>query len=86
MDLAFNVAIGSSVQQILFVVPVLVLASFVIGAAPMDLSFKLPAAVTILLSVMIMGTLIGDGQSHWLKGAQLLALHAVLIAAILLLN
>ena len=35
MDLAVNIAIGSSAQIALFVVPVLVLASFVVGPGPM---------------------------------------------------
>ena len=40
MDLAVNIAIGSSAQMALFVAPVLVLASFVLGPAPMPLVFN----------------------------------------------
>ena len=40
MDLAVNIAIGSSAQIALFVAPVLVLLSFVVGPAPMALVFN----------------------------------------------
>ena len=86
MDLAFNVSIGSSVQQILFVAPALVFLSFVFGPRPMDLAFTLPTAAITLICVMMMGILISDGQSHWLKGVQLLSLFGILIAVILTLT
>lgn len=35
---------------------------------------------------MLMGMLVSDGQSHWLKGVQLLSLFMILIAAILVLT
>ncbi len=86
MDLAFNVAIGSSVQQILFVIPVIVFMSYLVGPQPFDLAFPLPSAVIMILSVIIMGSVIADGQSHWLKGAQLLSVFAILVAVILMLT
>lgn len=86
MDLAFSVAIGSSVQQILFVVPVLVFMSYMVGPAPFDLAFPVTTMCIMLLSVITLGALVSDGQSHWLKGAQLLSLFAILIAAILILT
>lgn len=86
MDLAFNVSIDSSVQQILFVAPALVFLSFVFGPHPMDLAFTLPTAAITFICVMLMGILIGDGHSHWLKGVQLLSLFTILIAVILTLT
>jgi Ca2+:H+ antiporter len=86
MDLAFNVAVGSSVQQILFVIPVLVFMSYFVGPQPLDLAFSISTMVIMLLSVVTMGTMIGDGQSNWLKGAMLLSLFFILIAAILILS
>ena len=86
MDLAFSVCVGSSVQQALFVAPVLVLLSLVAGKAPMDLAFKPAMAVSTLLCVVLMGVLITDGQSHWMKGVQLLALFGILTSAILVLT
>ena len=78
MDLSLSIAIGSSVQVALFVAPVLVLASLVIGPAPMDLAFSGGLVLTVLLSVLITGQVAGDGRSDWLKGVQLLAVYVIL--------
>ena len=86
MDLAFSVCVGSSVQQALFVAPVLMFLSLVVGKAPMDFAFRPAMAVTTLLCVILMAVLITDGQSHWMKGVQLLALFLVLASAIIVLT
>jgi Ca2+:H+ antiporter len=78
MDLSLSIAIGSSIQVALFVAPVLVLVSLVLGPAPMDLAFPAGLVLTVLLSVLITGQVAGDGRSDWLKGAQLLAVYLVL--------
>jgi Ca2+:H+ antiporter len=78
MDLALSIAIGSSVQVALFVAPVLVLLSLVLGPRPMDLAFPAGLVLIVLLSVLITGQVAGDGRSDWLKGIQLLAVYAVL--------
>jgi Ca2+:H+ antiporter len=78
MDLSLSIAIGSSVQVALFVAPVLVLASWFVGPAPMDLAFPGGLVLIVLLSVLITGQVAGDGRADWLKGAQLLAVYVVL--------
>ena len=78
MDLALSIAIGSSVQVALFVAPLLVLASLVIGPAPMDLLFTTGLVLMVLLAVLITGQVAGDGRSDWLKGVQLLAVYLIL--------
>jgi Ca2+:H+ antiporter len=78
MDLSLSIAIGSSVQVALFVAPILVLASLILGPAPMDLAFPVALVLTVLLSVLILGQVAGDGRSDWLKGVQLLAVYLVL--------
>jgi Ca2+:H+ antiporter len=78
MDLALSIAIGSSVQVALFVAPLLVLVSLVVGPAPMDLAFTGGMVLTVLLSVLITGQVAGDGRSDWLKGVQLLAVYLIL--------
>jgi Ca2+/H+ antiporter len=52
----------------------------------MDLAFGLAMAVSTLLCVLLMSVLISDGQSHWMKGVQLLALFAILTSVILVLT
>jgi Ca2+:H+ antiporter len=78
MDLSLSIAIGSSVQVALFVAPLLVLASLVVGPGPMSLSFGGGGVLTVLLAVLITGQVAGDGRSDWLKGVQLLAVYVIL--------
>jgi Ca2+:H+ antiporter len=78
MDLAVNIAIGSSAQIALFVAPVLVLASFVIGPAPMPLVFNGFELGGVLLAVLAANVITQDGESNWFEGVQLLALYAIL--------
>ncbi len=77
MDLSLSIAIGSSAQVALFVAPVLVLASLLFGPRPLDLAFPGGLVLMVLLSVLIMGQVAGDGRSDWLKGVQLLAVYVV---------
>jgi Ca2+:H+ antiporter len=67
----------------LFVAPVLVLLSLVLGPAPMDLAFPRGLVLIVLLSVLITGQVAGDGRSDWLKGVQLLAVYLVMGLAFL---
>ena len=78
MDLAVNIAIGSSAQIALFVAPVLVLLSFVVGPDPMALVFNGYELGGLLFAVLIANFLTQDGESNWFEGVQLLALYAVL--------
>jgi Ca2+:H+ antiporter len=78
MDLSLSIAMGSSVQVALFVAPLLVLLSFFVGPAPMDLAFSGGMVLTVLLAVLITGQVAGDGRSDWLQGAQLLAVYVIL--------
>ena len=78
MDLAVSIAIGSSAQIALFVAPLLVLLSFVIGPDPMALVFNGYELGGLLFAVLIANFLTQDGESNWFEGVQLLALYAVL--------
>jgi Ca2+:H+ antiporter len=77
MDLAVNIAIGSSAQVALFVAPILVLASFFLGPHPLALVFNGFELGAILLSVLIANYITQDGESTWFEGVQLLAVYAV---------
>jgi Ca2+:H+ antiporter len=77
MDLAVNVAIGSSAQVALFVAPVLVIASFFLGPHPLALVFNGFELGAILLAVLIANYVTQDGESTWFEGAQLLAVYLV---------
>ena len=78
MDLAVNIAIGSSAQIALFVAPVLVVASFVIGPGPMALVFNGFALAAVLIATLIANVVTREGESNWFEGVQLLAVYTVL--------
>jgi Ca2+:H+ antiporter len=78
MDLAVNIAIGSSAQIALFVAPILVLLSFVAGPDPMALVFNGYELGALLFAVLIANLVTQDGESNWFEGVQLLALYTVL--------
>src|SRR5918992_1093337 len=78
MDLAVNIAIGSSAQIALFVAPLLVLLSFVVGPDPMALVFNGYELGALLFAVLIASLVTAEGESNWFEGVQLLALYAVL--------
>ena len=78
MDLSLSIAIGSSIQIALFVAPVLVLLSYVMGPSPMDLVFTPAEVLAVVLAVAVTGQIAGDGESNWLEGVQLLAVYIIL--------
>jgi Ca2+:H+ antiporter len=78
MDLAVNIAIGSSAQIALFVAPVLVIFSFFLGPHPMPLVFNAFEIGGVILAVLIASQVTNHGESTWYMGLQLLAVYAVL--------
>jgi Ca2+:H+ antiporter len=78
MDLAMNIALGSSIQIALFVAPVLVFASMLMGHSPaLDLHFTLMETVAMVLSVALLAIVVQDGESHWMEGILLLAVYFI---------
>lgn len=77
MDLALNIALGSGAQIALFVAPVIVFASFIMGK-PMDLCFSHFEILAIVVSVIILQYVATDGECNWLEGVQLLAVYTIL--------
>jgi len=78
MDLAVNIAVGSSAQIALFVMPVLVLASFVLGPHPMSLVFNAFEVGGVILAVLIANQVTSEGESTWFEGLQLLGVYMIL--------
>jgi Ca2+:H+ antiporter len=81
MDLSLGIALGSSIQIAIFVAPLLVLLSYAIASEPMDLIFTLGEILTVVLTTFIVSHVLGDGQSTWFKGAQLLAVYSIIAFA-----
>ena len=80
MDLAYHIAVGSSMQIALFVAPVLVFLSYAIGR-PMDLLFTSFEVITVALAVLIVSLVAVDGESNWMEGVLLLAVYLIFAVA-----
>jgi Ca2+:H+ antiporter len=77
MDVALGIAWESSKQIALFVAPVLVFAG-VLLSAPLDLAFRSMETAAVGVAVISTALIAADGETHWLEGAFLLAVYAVL--------
>jgi Ca2+:H+ antiporter len=84
MDAAVSICFASSLQLALFVTPLLVLASLVLGH-PMTLVFSAVEVLAVALSVGLAGLVTLNGEANWLEGAQLLALYLILALCLALL-
>ena len=78
MDLALQIATGSSIQIALFVAPVLVFASYFMKHGPMDLRFTPFEVLSVLLATGVVNLVAQDGESNWLEGALMVAVYAIL--------
>ncbi len=77
MELSLNIALGSSLQIALFVAPLIVLISPLLGH-PFPLEFN-NFELIALTAASIIGALVAvDGKSNWLEGAMLLAVYLIL--------
>ena len=77
MDLALNIAIGSSAQIALFVAPLLVVLSEA-GPHPMSLVFHPLEVAAVVFSVGVVTVAAIDGETHWFEGLQLLGVYVIL--------
>lgn len=85
LDLSVGIALGSASQIALFVAPVLVLLSYVIGPTPMDLQFW-PGAIVMMLVGTLTATLVTNGgRSAWFVGVLLLMVYLVFAMTLYLL-
>jgi Ca2+:H+ antiporter len=77
MDLAVNIAIGSSAQIALFVAPLLVVSSFLVGDFPMALVLNGFELAALFFAVLIANHVTNEGESTWYEGLQLLMVYVV---------
>lgn len=84
MELSVEIAVASSLQIALFVAPVLVFISLLLGH-PLTLVFH-PFELLALIAGILIGALVSaDGESNWLEGVELLAIYVILGLAFFLL-
>lgn len=82
MDVAVEIAVGSSLQIILFVAPVLVFVSLLFK--PMSIIFNEFEMVALIVSVFIVNRVASDGESNWLEGIQLIAVYIIIAISFLI--
>ena len=76
MDLALQIALGSSTQIALLAAPLLVFVGLLLGSE-MDLVFRPFEVIALGLATIVVAILTLDGESHWFEGVQLLAVYAM---------
>ena len=81
MDVAVEIALGSSLQIILFVAPLLIFMSLLF--TPMTIIFNEFELVALIVSVLIANRVAGDGESNWLEGLQLISVYVIIAIAFL---
>lgn len=80
MDISLNIAISSSTQIAMFIAPLVVFVSVLIGR-PTTLLFSNIELVGVTAAVFITALVAQDGKSHWLEGAQLIAAYVIVAIA-----
>ena len=80
MDLALNIAVGSSIQVALLIAPLLVLLGMVFHQ-PMDLAFTTMEVASIGWAVLVTSSVIRGAETNWLEGVLLLLAYSVLAVA-----
>ncbi len=85
LDLAVGIALGSSAQIALFIAPLLVLLSLVLGPAPMDLQFWPGSVVMIMIATLSATMVTNSGRSAWFVGVLLLMVYSIFALTLYLL-
>ena len=85
LDLSVGIALGSASQIALFVAPVLVLLSYVIGPAPMNLQFWPGAVVMMLIATITASLVTNSGRSAWFVGVLILMVYLIFAMTLYLL-
>jgi Ca2+:H+ antiporter len=85
LDLSVGIALGSATQIALFVAPVLVLLSYVIGPTPMNLQFWPGAVVMMLIATMTVSLVTNSGRSAWFVGVLVLMVYLIFAMTLYLL-
>jgi Ca2+:H+ antiporter len=78
MDLAIGVAVGSSMQIALLVIPLMVVLGWILGNDDMTLSFDGFQVAVLFVAVLLVNVVTMDGKSHWAEGMTLQCLYVII--------
>jgi len=81
MELSLAVSLGSSLQVALFVAPVLVFISLLMGGQTLLLVFSGFELIALVAASIVAAFIALDGESNWLEGAMLLAVYLIIALA-----
>ncbi len=81
MELSMAVSLGSSLQVALFVAPVLVFISLLMGGETLLLVFNGFELIALVAASLIAAFIALDGESNWLEGAMLLGVYVIIAIA-----
>ncbi|KAG1838365.1 calcium proton exchanger [Suillus subalutaceus] len=77
LTLSLKVAVGSSIQITLFVIPFIVTLGWIMNK-PLSLLFDPLESIVLFLSVLTVSYMVQEGKSNWLKGMILICLYTML--------
>lgn len=77
MDISIEIAVGSSLQVALFVIPVSVLISLFASETPMSIIFKPVELFLFASSVFIANQIVKSGKTNWMEGLKLLSVYII---------
>lgn len=80
LDITLGVAIGSSTQISMFVIPFCVVIGWFMGQ-PMDLNFQLFETATLFITVLVVAFMLQDGTSNYFKGLMLILSYLIVAAS-----
>ncbi|KAJ8589017.1 Calcium/proton exchanger [Rhizopogon salebrosus TDB-379] len=76
LTLSLGVAVGSSIQIALFVIPFMVILAWIMGKN-LTLLFDPLQSIVLFLSVVTVNYVVQDGKSNWLEGMILMCLYLI---------
>ncbi len=85
LDLSVGIAMGSASQIALFVAPVLVLVSYLVGPTPMDLLFWPGAVLMMMIGTLTASLATSSGKSAWFVGVLMLMVYSIFAVTLFLL-
>jgi len=80
LTLSVSVAVSSTIQTALFVIPFMVTLAWAMGK-PLSLLFDPFESVVLYISVNVMSYVVADGKSNWLEGIILICLYMIIAVA-----
>ncbi|CAN8101556.1 unnamed protein product [Discula destructiva] len=80
INVALYHCLAPSLQTALFNAPLVVMVGWALGK-PMDLNFEIFMIALLVLSILVVGNFLRDGESNWLEGALLVVVYTIIAIA-----